>query len=205
MHRATAVLVLLLLAVAAPLGAQAPVFSVAVAQGTAAGRPVARVQGLLADGALRDALAAGLPLRLHARVELWRKAFFDRLDGEGGVSLVLTRDALDGAYVIEDGRASRSYATAARAEAAINAALGFDVAPRRGGRYYYLAALEVRTLSASDLEELRRWLRGEAQPAVQGRVPVERAVGRGVQRALERAIGLPTRRYEARTATFALP
>jgi hypothetical protein len=31
---------------------------------------------------------------------------------------------------------------------------------------------------------------------------VGRAVGRGVQRAFVRMMGLPTRRYEARSATF---
>jgi hypothetical protein len=72
----------------------------------------------------------------------------------------------------------------------------------RSRSYYYLATLEIETLSLSDLQELQHWLRGEAQPAIQGRRPVGRAVGRGVQRALVRMVGLPSRRYEARSPTF---
>jgi hypothetical protein len=77
-----------------------------------------------------------------------------------------------------------------------------DVRPSRTGRYYYLAKLEVETLSLSDLEELRRWLRGEVGPAVAGSGSPESAVESGVRRVLVRMIGLPTRRMEARSGTF---
>ncbi|HEU0051954.1 MAG TPA: hypothetical protein VFQ39_02210, partial [Longimicrobium sp.] len=77
-----------------------------------------------------------------------------------------------------------------------------DMRPERAGRYYYLARLEVETLSLSDLEELRRWLRGEARPAVAGEKPVGRAVERGLKRFFVRLLGLPARRYEARTHVF---
>ena len=73
-----------------------------------------------------------------------------------------------------------------------------------GGRFYYLVTLNVETLSASDLEELRHWLRGQARPAVAGKQPVGRAVETGVRRFFVRLLGLPTRRYEARTPIFAV-
>jgi hypothetical protein len=58
----------------------------------------------------------------------------------------------------------------------------------------------VETLSLDELDELRRWLRGEARPAEAGRPP--RGVERGVRRIFVRLLGLPSRRYEARTAIF---
>jgi hypothetical protein len=79
------------------------------------------------------------------------------------------------------------------------------VQPRRSGRFYYLATLEVETLSLSDLEELRRWIRGEVQPAVEGRAPAGRAVERGLRRVFVRLLGLPTRRFETRSEIFVLP
>src|SRR5690606_3597227 len=74
--------------------------------------------------------------------------------------------------------------------------------PDRAGRYYYLAALEDDTLSPCDLEELRRWLRAVVAPAPGGQSPPTRALERGWRRLMIRVIGLPTRRYEARSSNF---
>ena len=168
-------------------------------------RPVVRVQGLLRDRALREALENGLPLRFQFRVELWRKADpFDQLAGAQEISRALLRAPLGAGYTLEDGRVQRRFATMEAAEAALQAALQPAVHPTTGGRFYYLVRLSVETLSASDLDELRLWLRGEARPAVTGRQPVGRAVEKGVRRFFVRLLGLPTRRYEARTPIFGL-
>jgi hypothetical protein len=74
--------------------------------------------------------------------------------------------------------------------------------PTRAGRYYYLAHLEIETLSLSDLEELERWLQGELGPAVGGGRSLTGAVGEGAKRLLIRLLGLPTRRVEARSDRF---
>lgn len=165
-------------------------------------RPVVRVHGLLADQVLADALHSGLPLRVHLRVELWEKGFINRLAGAEDAFLALLFDPLDESYTLETGSAQQRFARRADAEAALNTTLTAPLRPRGGKRYYYLATLEVETLSLSDLQELQRWLRGEARPAVEGRAPVGRAVERGLRRALVRVVGLPTRRYEARTPDF---
>lgn len=185
----------------APAGAQRPL-TLGVGGPASQWRPTVRVHGALRDRALRDALNSGLPVRLHLRVELWRKDVLDQLEGEQEISRAVLRSALDEGYVLEDGRTQRTFASMAAAEAALQTAFSATLHPRRVGRYYYLATMDVETLSLTDLDELRRWLRGEARPAVVGRKPVGRAVERGVRRFFVRMLGLPTRRWQARSPAF---
>jgi hypothetical protein len=184
--------------------AQSSPLAITVGGAAAEWRPFVRVDGLLLqDRALRDALDSGLPLRFRFRLELWERAVFDRLVGAEEVTLALVQEPLEGTYTVSSDNSNRTYGGLADAERAIGGALPNTLRPRaRGGRFYYLATLEIETLSLSDLAELQRWLRGEARPAVQGRRPVGRALGRGLQRAFVRMVGLPTRRYETRTPTF---
>jgi hypothetical protein len=166
-------------------------------------RAVVSIEGVLADPVLLDALEGGLPLRFHFRAELWRKAEpFDQLEGAHEAHRALLRSGLGEGYVLEDGRLRRNVAGLDAAEAALRAAFAPPLRPQAPGRYYYLVTLNVQTLSSSDLEELRHWLRGEAAPAVAGRLPPGRAVERGVRRLFVRLLGLPARRYEARTGIF---
>jgi hypothetical protein len=165
-------------------------------------RPIVESDALLRDRSLRDALESGLPLRFRLRVELWENRFFDRLAAAQEIAFALAQDPLDRAYVLTTPTGEAHFATVAQAEDAIARRLRVDVRPSRTGRYYYLAKLEVETLSLSDLEELRRWLRGEVGPAVAGSGSPESAVESGLRRVLVRMIGLPTRRMEARSGTF---
>ena len=86
--------------------------------------------------------------------------------------------------------------------AALRNAFSLPLRPPEPGRFYYLGQVEVETLSLSDLEELQRWLRGDLAPAVAGEERVENAVGRGVQRAIVRMLGLPARRFRVRSPPF---
>lgn len=166
-------------------------------------RPQVRLQSIVrGDRALRDALQNGLPLRFHCRVELWLKAEpFDQLVGVQEMSRALLRAPLGEGYTLEDGRVQRRYSSMQAAEAALQGALAPTLHPRTGGRHYYLVRLNVETLSLDELDELRRWLRGERPAdADAGRQP--QGVERGVRRIFVRLLGLPSRRYEARTAIF---
>ena len=165
-------------------------------------RPVVRLAGVFRDEALAEALQSGLPLRLRFRVELWRKDVIDHLVEAREISRAVLRSPLDEGYVVEDGRGEWRYSSLPQVEAAIQAAFQPPVRPRSIGRHYYLARLEVETLSVSDLDELRRWLRGEARPAVAGEKPVGPAVESGLKRFFVRLLGLPERRYEARSPSF---
>jgi hypothetical protein len=196
----------LVLAAGGAAGQGSP-FGVTVGSAAAEWRPFLRLDGILRDDrALRDALDSGLPVRFNFRVELWERAVFDRLVGAETASLALLQDPIDRTvYVLTNGREQVKLRGLLEAERAVMRNTPSSLRPNpRGGRYYYLATLEVETLSLSDLQELQRWLRGEARPAVAGRTPVGRAVRRGVERAVVRMVGLPVRRFEARTPIFAV-
>lgn len=195
----------LLLGIAAGAArAQSAEFGVVVGSAGTEHRPRLRAPGLLLDDrALREALGSGLPVRFNVRVELWERSVPDRLVGAEEAALALLQEPLERTYVLTDGSSNRTYPSLAEAERGIVRAMPNSLRPPDAGRrYYYLATLEIETLSVTDLDELRRWLRGEARPAIEGRRPVGRAVGRGLQRALVRMVGLPSRRYEARSPVF---
>jgi hypothetical protein len=188
---------------AAPAAAQSSApLAVSVGGASVRWRPTVRMTGVLRDDGLRDALQNGLPLRFHMRVELWLKAEpFDQLVGVQEVSRALLRAPLGEGYTVDDGRVQRRYSSLTSAQSALQAALAPTLHPRTGGRHYYLVRLNVETLSLDELDDLRRWLRGEARPPSEiGRQP--RGVERGVRRIFVRLLGLPSRRYEARTAIF---
>lgn len=202
--RRTAVALCLSVAVlAAPAAAQERAVTLAVAGAQAGWGPVVRMDGVLRDDALLDALRSGLPLRFHFRVELWRSGGgVDRLVEARENARAMLRAPLDEGYTLEDGRTQRAYATLTECEAALERAFQPPLRPPGSGRYYYIAVLNVETLSISDLDELRRWLRGEARPAVTGNRPVGRAVETGLRRFFVRLLGIPTRRYDVRTPVF---
>lgn len=197
--RRTLPLALALLASAGVLQAQAPRFSIEAGHD---GRAVVDTDRLLDDRGLQGALESGLPLRFRLRVELWRKALFDQLAAVQEINLALVYDPLAREYLLNDGSAENRYPSLSVALRAMQRAFRAGVRPDRSGRYYYLATLKVETLSLSDLDELRRWLRGEVQPAVEGRASPGRAVESGLGRLLVRVIGLPSRSYEDRSGTF---
>lgn len=177
-----------------------------VAADTSAGyRPRLHVGSVLGDSALEDAVRSGLPLRLRFRIELWKDRFFDSLEDDQKMTTVLLYDPLDDRFVLrsrEGPTDGRSFSSFAAARAAIERSYALDIRPHQNGRFYYTALLQVETLSLSDLEELERWLKGELQPAVRGDGSVPGAVGRGVRRLMVRVLGLPSRRYEARSEMF---
>jgi len=181
---------------------QAPALSLSVGSAET-GWPL-RVQlgAVLNDQGLRGALESALPLRFHLRAELWRKSTLDRLVFAQEVSVAILRDPLDGGFSVGDGTAEHRVASIGEAQAALASFLEPDLRPRQNGRHYYIVTLEVETLSLSDLDELRRWLRGEVAPAIGGRSSPLSAVEEGFRRLMVRVIGLPTRRFEARTGTF---
>jgi hypothetical protein len=193
-------LLALLHAAPAPAQSRAPL-AVSVGGASVRWRPAVRMQGVFRDRALNDALQNGLPLRFHLRVELWLKAEpFDQLVGVQEMSRALLRAPLGEGYTVDDGRVQRRYSTLTSAQTALQGALAPTLGPRTGGRHYYLVRLNVETLSLDELDDLRRWLRGEAGPPEPGRQP--RGVERGVRRIFVRLLGLPSRRYETRTPIF---
>lgn len=169
-----------------------------------------RLGGLLEGGDLEGALHSGLPLRIHVVAELWKDRFFDSQEGRAEWRASVVYDPLERRYHISSSGAAEggpppegaSVASLSAVRAELQRSFSVPLRPRSEGTFYYMATVEVETLSLSDLEELQRWLQGELAPAVGGEGNVEGALGRGVRRLMVRMLGLPARRVRTRTTPF---
>lgn len=167
------------------------------------GAVVVELGALLEDRALANAIHEGLPLRISVDAELWADRFFDSEEGRESWKASVLYDPVTLRYEVQVGDDElERFRTLDAARERLQAAFHLDLRPSRPGRYYYLASVEMATLSLSDLEELRRWLSGDLAPAVGGDAGVDGAMARGVRRLFVRALGLPTRRVRLRTEAF---
>ncbi len=196
---------LILLGLWAPaLGAQerAPlVFSLDPETGAAG----IEVGDLISDPRILEAVHSGLPLRIQVLVQLWRDGFFDDEEGRHEWRASLLYDPLTHRYRVQAGSnpdPGVEVNTLDEARASLQQTLFLPLRPRRPGRHYYIAHVEVETLSLSDLEELQRWLRGELAPAVAGEEEVQGALAKGFRRVLMRMLNLPARRFQVRSPSF---
>jgi len=166
-------------------------------------QPILRIGSVLDDEAIEHATTSGLPVRVNVRVELWRDGFFDDLVTTRNWNAVILYEPLAREFIVRPSdRPAGRHATYAAARSAIEGELPLDIRPVGRGRYYYLATLEVETLSLTDLAELERWLQGELGPAVSGDRSLTGAIGEGAKRLLIRLLGLPSRRVDARSEKF---
>ncbi|HEX2250658.1 MAG TPA: DUF4390 domain-containing protein [Gemmatimonadales bacterium] len=171
--------------------------------------PVVRSENML-EGNSRwlVALRSGLPVRLHYRVEVWRSrgAWFDTFERQAEWDVLIRHEPLLDHYTlltfVGAARQERRYATLDALGAAVAFAYQVNVRPIEPGRYYYIASLEVTTLSDSDLDELERFLAGELGPGDEQSEDLGDALGRGATRFLLRLAGLPSLRLEARSQPF---
>lgn len=165
---------------------------------------------MLQDANTRALLLNGFPTALRFRLELWRVGgLFDDLERSESWQVLVRYDPYTQRYAVyrRGGGLAEEVGTPVATLEAAEAELqrGFQITlppPRPGARYYYNVAVDVETLSVSDLDELNRWLRGELQPAVRGKRAPLSALRRGLGTLLSRVLGGDSRHYEARTATF---
>jgi hypothetical protein len=160
--------------------------------------------GDVLDGSVATALHSGLPVRLRVLGELWRDRLFDSEESRAEWRATVIYEPLERTYHVEvSGQDSvRVLSTLAEANKTLDRHLEMPIRPRRSGKFYYIALVELETLSLSDLEELGRWLKGELAPAVRGDQDVQGALAKGVNRLLVRVLGVPARRVRLRSPTF---
>ena len=170
--------------------------------------PVVRAEHLLDDGVFDGALRNGFSVRFHFRLELWRKApLFDHLEGDAAEwDAVVRLDPLTGEFdLIRTGGNVEHYTAMGPVSRALARSFTVELLPPAAGtgtRYYYLATLDIASLSQSELDEVERWLRGDVGPAISSRGGLAGALAVGARRLLIRLSGLPHRRLEARTPEF---
>jgi hypothetical protein len=191
------------LLLASRAAAQSPTLTVTLQSNV----PRVRSTGLLTDGKFVGLMRSGFPLRLHYRLELWkvRSSWFDQFVREVAWDAVARNDPLaDDFVLIRQGGAISRYTTPEELAAALDIPYVVTLRPPAsgGGRYYFIARLEVTTLNDTDLQELSRWLSGDVGPAVSGGENFGDALARGAQRVLVRLAGLPRQQLEARSPTI---
>jgi hypothetical protein len=199
-----AALVLVWLALAAGAAAQDS-RPLSVRADPAAPGGVVTIGPVLGDRELADAVTSGIPIRLRLRAELWRDGFFDKLVESTSVTTVVVYEPITRRFFVRSSTGelrSRVFSDYASARAAVERDYPVRAISRRAGDYYFTAALDIETLSVSDLQELERWLQGDLQPAVSGEQSLPGAVGQGAKRLLIRVLGVPNRHYEARSSRF---
>ncbi len=163
------------------------------------------VGDLLDDPRLLEAVHSGLPLRIQVLIQLWRDGFFDDEEGQHEWRASLIFDPLTRRYQVQAGGnpgPALEVNTLEEARRILQQTLFVPLRPSRPGRFYYIANVEMETLSLSDLEELQRWLQGELGPVVAGEEDVQGALARGFRRILVRMLNLPARRFQVRSPPF---
>ncbi len=169
------------------------------------GEAVLEVGNLLEDRRLTETVLSGLPLRIRIQTQLWDDGFFDNEVARHEWRASVIYDPLTRRYRIQTGTETgtiREVNTLDEARLTLQQTLTLPLRPRRPGRYYYIADVEMETLSLSDLEELERWLQGELGPAMAEGDDVSGALSRGFRRVLVRMLGLPTRKFQVRSESF---
>lgn len=170
--------------------------------------PLIRAQNI-SDASMQELVMNGFPAQLHFRVELWSAGgVFDGMRRSVEWDVILRYDALSANFRVanhQDGSIVPvgQFATFAEALAEIERPHRVPItAERIADRQYYIATLEVETLSFKDIDELERWLRGEARPAVQGNANPGTALGRGFRKLFAKLVGGERRNLRTRSGTF---
>lgn len=171
--------------------------------------PTVSLREVLAEKPFDELLRNGFPARLHLRAELWTIGrWFDDLFARDEWDVIVSYDLIERTYDVA--RYSRtgksplgSYSTFSDARAASELAYTPELrVPNRGRRGYIVVQVDAQTVAMSDLNEVQRWLRGEVQPAVQGRRNPGGALGTGVRTLVTRLLGGEVRHLEARSPTI---
>jgi hypothetical protein len=144
--------------------------------------------------------------------ELWSaERWFDQLHRTAEWDVLVEWRGVDQMYVVTQYVAGRelslgAFARVEDAESAVERPIRVPIAaPALNKRFYYEVTLDVQTLSVTDLDEVSRWLRGEAQPALRGERNPGTAFTRGLRSLTTRLLGGERRGYAARSATFRAP
>ena len=169
------------------------------------------VVGVLADKKLDDLMRNAFPVHIHVRAEMWRTGqVFDQVAATAEWELIIQFDTFDSNYevglvtpdsIIPLGAYKKLADARAASERAFTPPLGI---PPRGRESYVSVRADVETMQMSDLEEVQRWLNGEARPAVQGKKNPGTAIVRGLRSLITRLLGAEVRHLDGRTRPFTL-
>lgn len=170
-----------------------------------------QVLAVLADKKFDELMRNGWPVHVHVTAEMWQTGrVFDEVAARAEWDLIVRFDTFDSNYevaritpdsIIPLGAFKKLAEARAASELAYAPPLGI---PPRGRESYVSVRADVETINMSDLEQLQRWLNGEARPAVQGKKNPGTAIVRGLRSLVTRLLGGEVRHLDGRTRTFVL-
>lgn len=174
------------------------------------GNPLAvSARSVLSQQTFDELLRSGFPTRLHFRAELWTVGqWFDNIIDRHEWDLIVRYDVIERTYEVVRVTADRIVSLGvfnrfADARSATEIAFAPPLAnPTPSRKNYYNVQVEVQTIELDDLDEVQRWLRGEARPAVQGRRNPGTALTRGFRTLISRLLGGQVRHLEQRSPVF---
>lgn len=171
--------------------------------------PVVRTIGVLLAGRTPELVRNGFPARLHYKMERWAAGtFVNDVKATSEWEVIADYDALAKTYRLVRATPQAAvvvgdYQTLADADAVLDDAYAAPITPpKKGEKSYYALTLTVEAMSLSDLDEVRRWLRGELRPAVSGKRNPGTAVTHGVRTLFVRILGGERVEYRATTGVF---
>lgn len=197
---------------AAPSAAQAPlavsILLPAAARRTVEG-PLVTVSNIFADRRSEELLSSGFVARMAVTVELWRsQTWFDHLVAHQIWERVVRFDPVRKAYrfgrrvgdsVVEEGQRASLDSVRAVMMTPQRTSL---TAPHGERGLYYTVTVTVETLNSDDLDEVKRWLSGDVQPAMRGERPAASMFTRGFGTLFSRLMGGDTKRATHSTGKF---
>ncbi len=159
------------------------------------------LRALLADNRYLEAMESGFPLYVEYRVELREsRSLWDRTVVRQDWEFVVLYDPVRDRYLLEDAEGSEVVPTRGLLEGRLGRPYVVRMQPDRQGEFHYHVAVDARTLSDEDVDEVFAWLKGENVDSL----PVERPgwVTRTARRLLIQIAPLPRVHLEGRTEDF---
>lgn len=171
--------------------------------------PQVRASGMVSAKNTAELIRNGFPARLHFVLERWSaRSIANEIVASTRWEVIVEYDALKSAYRVVRVTPTRAvvlgeYKDIKAAEARVAEPYKPDITtPDTGERSYYSVTLDVEAMSMSDLDEVRRWIKGELKPAVKGRRNPGTAVTKGVRRFFVKILGGERLRYQFTTSVF---
>jgi hypothetical protein len=171
--------------------------------------PSIRTIGVVTASHTAELIKNGFPARLHYKLERWAAGtFVNSVKATTEWEVIVEFDALNKLYRVV--RATSDNATVLGEFPELRDADALVAEPYRplislpavGQKSYYVLSLDVQAMSLTDLDEVRRWLRGELRPAVHGERNPGTAVTSGLRTLFVRILGGERIQYQASTGVF---
>ena len=165
--------------------------------------------GIVSASHTAELVRNGFPARLHYKIERWTASgFANDVKARTEWEVIVEYDPLTTKYRVIRATPDRAvllgeYAELDDAEDKVAEAYQPRISlPKKGDKSYYALSLRVEAMSLGDLDEVRRWLRGELRPAMRGKKNPGTAVSSGIRTLFVRLLGGERIEYSATTGTF---